>query len=73
MYVDPNFRTKKSLKEAVEAGKEVIVFQPGGIFPTPTKEQLEGSWVSVEGPWFPKPHTWYARVLISQGKVVKVK
>lgn len=73
MYCDPEFRTKKALREAIEAGKTVIIFQPGGMFPTPSKEEQEGGWFAVEGPWFPKPHTWYANVYISQGKVVKVK
>ena len=29
MYVSPNFKTKKALKEAVAAGKVVRVFSPG--------------------------------------------
>lgn len=67
-YVDPNFKTKKALKEAVANGEHVTVFQPGGMFPAPTNGET-----SVEGPHYPKPHTWYARVEIQDGKVVKVK
>ena len=29
MYVEPNFKTKKALKEAVANGDRVTVFQPG--------------------------------------------
>ena len=32
MYTDINFKTKKALKEAVAAGKEVTTFQPGGMW-----------------------------------------
>jgi hypothetical protein len=28
---------------------------------------------SIEGPHYPKPHTWYAQVEVVDGKVVKVK
>jgi hypothetical protein len=66
MYVDPNFKTKKELKQAVADGKSVEVFSPGP-FPAPTEGET-----SVEGPHYTKPHSWYARVLVSDGKVVKV-
>ena len=119
MYVDPNFTSKKALKEAVAGmcvirsreefhsnGKplfwsnedgwvdrksatlfskketeefdlplgdcvcvyppEVRVFSPGP-FPAPTDGEC-----SVEGPHYPKPHTWGARVRIENGIVVKV-
>lgn len=66
-YVDPNFQTKKALKEAVKAGKFVTVYSPG---PFPCKQN--GS-VAVEGPHYPKPHTWYATVEVVDGVVIKVK
>jgi hypothetical protein len=66
-YVDPNFPTKKALKEAVAAGKDVYVFSPGFL---PAKS--EGT-EFIEGPHYPKPHTWYAQVVVEGGKVVKVK
>lgn len=67
MYVRPNFKTKKALKEAVAKGDKVEVFSPGP-FPAPTEGE-----VAVEGPHYPKPHTWYATVLVVKGIVVKVK
>ena len=66
MYVSPNFKTKKQLKEAIKAGKIVSVFSPGP-FPCPTSGR-----VAVEGPHYPKPHTWYATVLVEDGYVKKV-
>lgn len=69
MYVSPNFKTKKALKEAVAAGKEVTIFQPG---PFGGNEPTDGE-TSVEGPHFPQPHSWYARVTLENGKIVKVK
>lgn len=74
MYVDPNFKTKKAFKEAVEAGKAVAFFQPGGIFAAPKFLEEGGSGkVYVEGPHYPEAHTWYAEVTIENGKVVKIK
>ena len=67
MYTDRNYRTKKALKEAVTAGKEVTVFQPGD-FPCPT----DGT-VALEGPHAPEAHTWWARATLRNGIVIKVK
>lgn len=69
MYVSPNFKTKKALKEAVAAGKEVTIFQPG---PFGGNEPTDGK-LSVEGPHYPEPHKWYAQIEVADGKVVKVK
>jgi hypothetical protein len=65
-YISPNFKSKKALKEAVAAGKEVTVFSPG---PFPCRTD---GLVSIEGPWFPEPHRFYATVVVENGRVVKV-
>jgi hypothetical protein len=67
MYATTNFLTKKALKEAIAAGKEVYIKSPG-FFPAP-----QNGIVAIEGPWYPKPHTWYASVLVQDGKIIKVK
>jgi len=67
MYCTTNFKTKKALKDAVANGQQVRLFSPG--FGTPKDNGPE----TVEGPHFPKPHTWYARVEMKDGVVVKVK
>ena len=67
MYCTENFKTKKALKEAIAAGKKVGVYQPGGMFPAPTNGKA-----AVEGPWYPRPHTWYASVTLKDGVIVKV-
>ena len=69
MYTDRNFKTKKQLKEAVAAGSEVTIYDPS---PFGTGEIRDGEY-SVEGPHSPRPHTWYARVQVLNGVVVKVK
>jgi len=66
VYVDPNFKSKKALKEAVANGDDVAVFSPGP-FPAPRDGET-----TVEGPHYPKPHTWAARVRVANGMVVKV-
>jgi len=66
MYVTPNFKTKKALKEAVAKGETVIVFAPGLGSPNETGIN------TIEGPHYPAPHSWYARVETKNGQVVKV-
>lgn len=66
MYTQQNFKTKKALKEAVQSGQTVTLFAPG--LGTPKRDGTE----FVEGPHYPAPHTWYAQVLMKDGKVVKV-
>ena len=69
MYTHRNFKTKKALKEAVDRGDEVTVFQPG---PFGGSEPRDGN-VALEGPHYPEPHRWYASATLKDGKVVKVK
>ena len=66
MYVSPNFKTKKALKEAIAEGKPVSIFSPG-----PFPAQHSGT-IAVEGPWYPQLHSWYARVKVEDGKVIKI-
>lgn len=67
MYASQNFKSKKAFKEAVAAGEVVTVFNPGPFVGPP-----ENGTVSVEGPHYPEPHKWYARVTLAGGRVVKV-
>jgi hypothetical protein len=66
VYTDKNFTTKKALKEAIAAGKQIRVYAPGiGSVP------LNGK-VSLEGPHYPAPHTWYATGTLVNGCLTKV-
>lgn len=67
-YTTTNYKTKKALKDAVAAGEQVTVYQPGGLSEPP----YNGT-VYLEGPHYPKPHTWYAEATMKDGVVVKVK
>lgn len=73
MYTSANFRTKKALKQAVEDGKLVTVWQRNDMFGCREAKTDYSGEVSVEGPHFPQAHTWYARVVIENGRIVKVK
>lgn len=66
MYTTHNYRTKKALKEDIAAGKEVTVYQPGPFGGGPING-IE----TVEGPHYPEPHKWYARVSIENGVIKK--
>jgi hypothetical protein len=67
MYTDINFKTKKALKDAVAAGKKIMLYSPG--LGTPKRDGDE----YVEGPHYPEPHRWYAKVVMKDGYIVKVK
>lgn len=66
-YTSINFKSKKSLKEAVAAGREIGVWSPGP-FPAP----VNGT-VTLEGPHYPEPHRWYASATVSNGLITRVK
>lgn len=82
-YTNTNFKTKKALKEAVQkyleykliSGKNNInapairCHQPGL---GPDLSNFTGK-ITLEGPHYPKPHTWYAEAELVEGVVVKVK
>jgi hypothetical protein len=70
MYTTVNFPTKKALKEAIAAGREIGVFQPNNMF---GQEPPTSGTATVEGPHYPKPHRWYARVTLEDGRIVKVQ
>lgn len=67
-YTVQNFKTKKALREAVAAGEPVRVYEPG-----PFGQAPENGRVSLEGPHYPAPHTWYVTAEVKGGVVVKVK
>lgn len=66
MYTTTNYKSKKALKDAVAQGVEVRLFAPG--LGTPVDNGTE----NVCGPHYPKPHTWYAKVVMKDGLVIKV-
>ena len=67
MYTVKNYRTKAEMKRDVAAGVEVRLYSPGLGSPRENGTEF------VEGPHYPKPHTWYAEVQVRDGVVVKVK
>ena len=69
MYVSPNFKTKKALKEAIAAGQKVTIFQPGPF----GGNEPKNAQLAIEGPHYPEPHKWYATVTVKNGYVTKVK
>jgi hypothetical protein len=66
-YTDKNYKNKKDMKADVLAGKEVTVYQPGPFGPSVSDGEC-----SIEGPHYPQPHKWYARVRVQGGKITKV-
>ena len=70
MYTDINFKTKKALRDAVKAGREVTYFQPNSD--VTGREAPRNGRVFLEGPHYPKPHTWYAEAEAKDGLIVRI-
>ena len=66
MYAVGNPKTKKELRARIASGEHVRAFQPGPFDGTSNGTDV------IEGPHYPKPHRWYARVEICDGIIVKV-
>lgn len=66
MYVYGNPASKTELTRRVKAGEKLEIFAPG--LGTPERNGIE----DVCGPHSPKPHSWYARVEMKDGIIVKV-
>lgn len=69
MYTTTNYKTKKAVKEAIAAGVRVTYFQPG---PFGGNEPKDGTF-AVEGPHYPKPHSWYGTATAKDGVIVAIK
>lgn len=75
MYAVYNFKTKKEFKAAVTAfragkGPAVRIFDNSPFCNDPL-DIKDGEYM-VEGPHYPKPHTWWSNVTVVNGAVVKV-
>lgn len=67
MYVNPNFKTKAELIEALKRDAHIFVYAPGiGTVP------VNGT-VYLEGPHYPASHEWYAQGKMVNGKLTEVK
>lgn len=77
-YSTVNYKSKKALKEAVALWNEGNIpkanlhapraYQPGL---GPDLSNYTGR-VSLEGPHYPRPHTWYAECEMKDGIIIKV-
>lgn len=72
MYTSRNFKTKKELKQALEKGENITVYQPNDMFGNPAAKPDYSGRVTLEGPHYPEPHRWYATGVVEKGRLVKV-
>ena len=71
-YVDPDYKTKKAFKKAVGAGVQHRPYNPSGMFPLNGQAPGWSGHTTIEGPHYPKPHTWHASCEVMDGVVVRV-
>jgi len=72
MYTHRNFKTKKAFKEALANGDKITIYQPNDMFGSPEASPSYSGTAYIEGPHYPAPHTWYAKVKVENGLVVKI-
>lgn len=68
-YTDTNFKTKKAFREAFAAGVRITVFKPNDMF---GDGSVPNGTAFIEGPHYPKPHSWYAQVEVRDGIVIRI-
>lgn len=66
-YTHEDFKSGAALKRAVRSGKRVTVYQPGPFGP----DCADGRHV-IEGPHYPKPHTFYVPVEVKDGVITRL-
>ena len=66
-YLLPNFKSKTAAKKAIAEGQKVTVTATSPFDTIP-----QNGVVSVEGPHYPRPHTFYGKAHIQNGRVVKI-
>ena len=69
LIVPTILETSLTGNEPKRSGPAVRYFQPG---PFGGNEPRDGTF-AVEGPHYPKPHSWYATCTAKDGVIVKVK
>ena len=71
-YTRINYKTKKALREAIAEAdstgdrSKLAVFQPGPFGPN-----IRNGTAYLEGPHYPEPHRWYAKVEVAGGLIIK--
>ena len=69
MYITPNHKSKAAANRAIKAGEKVYLLSN-----SPFDGELPTIGIaSVEGPHYPKPHTWYGQAVMANGQVVRIK
>lgn len=71
-YISGNPATKKQLKDWVADPNHRVRIMPTSIVDTPEEGPTYTGTSFVEGPHYPKPHRWYAKVQVTDGLVTKV-
>lgn len=67
-YTVTDYKSKKALRADFDSGVIVAVYQPG-----PFGSTVRDGQTCLEGPHYPKPHTWYATATIRNGVIVSLK
>ena len=67
-YASVNFKTKKELREAIKRGDKIRVYEPG----LGDAGEIRDGIISIEGPYAPAAHTWYADAHMSNCFIIKI-
>ena len=67
-YLYPELPSKKAYKDAIKDGKTITARDN-----TPYGEPaIQNGTIHFEGPHYPKPHVYYGKAVVKDGKVVSI-
>jgi hypothetical protein len=66
-YTEKDYKSKKAFKEDLASGKQIRIYSPGPFGCNQNGVEY------IEGPHYPKPHRWYAQVIVKDGIVQSIK
>jgi hypothetical protein len=67
-YLYPELPSKKAYKEAIKQGETITARENT---PWGQKEVTNGP-VTFEGPHYPKPHKYYGKAVVKEGRVISI-
>lgn len=74
-YIENNPKSKAEIRRWIKDPERTVRIQANSPFPAALleAEPTFSGQVTIEGPHYPKPHTWWGTAKVVDGQVVEVK
>lgn len=71
-YTVTNYLTKKALREAIASPTPPRIRWGVSLVSDPAEAPDYTGVAFLEGPHYPRPHTWYAKVQVTNGRITRI-